>query len=58
VAEVKRAFAHHGIPLVRVEPSLGPRLRYTPLFGQTEAHHRNGSAGRAVTTPSTSTEMT
>jgi hypothetical protein len=34
VAEVQRAFAHHRIPLVRIEPSLGVRVRYTALFGQ------------------------
>jgi hypothetical protein len=33
-AEVKRAFADHGIPLVFVKPSAGVRLRYTALFGQ------------------------
>ena len=34
VAEVQRAFAHHRIPLIRVEPSLGPHIRYTALYGQ------------------------
>jgi hypothetical protein len=33
-AEVKRAFADHGIPLVLVKPAAGVRLRYTALFGQ------------------------
>ena len=34
VADVERAFADHGIPLVLVHPSAGVRVRYTPLFGQ------------------------
>jgi len=34
VAAVRQAFAQHGIHLARVDPSLGPRLRYTALFGE------------------------
>jgi hypothetical protein len=33
-AEVERAFADHGIPLVLVQPEAGARLRYEVLFGQ------------------------
>ena len=33
-AEVKRAFAEHGIRLLDVKPTVGVRVRYTALFGQ------------------------
>jgi hypothetical protein len=33
-AEVKRAFANHGIRLLLVQPTIGVRVRYTALFGQ------------------------
>jgi hypothetical protein len=33
-AEVKQAFADHGIRLLLVEPTAGVRVRFTALFGQ------------------------
>jgi ABC-type nitrate/sulfonate/bicarbonate transport system substrate-binding protein len=33
-AEVKRAFADHGIRLLLVKPTAGVRVRFTALFGQ------------------------
>jgi hypothetical protein len=54
VAEVKRAFAHHGIRLVRFEPSIGPRVPYAGLFGESGSLsvsvqvYEQGSGGKAL----------
>jgi hypothetical protein len=54
VAEVKRAFAHHGIALVRFEPSIGPRVPYAGLFGESGSLsvsvqvYQQGRGGKAL----------